>query len=248
MARRRTRSSRVGARAAHWRGPRAGDAGPVSLCRLRVVLPETAWIARFSREHPDVDIELLSRLDVGRGRSLSEVRLHVPEPGPWSDELRALDAVRSVELLASTPSEVRLRVIHRTSPFVSVFRSLRLMRRFPFTIRGGEASWIVLASEQKTRELIERLAERAPGVALESVRRSEADARDETLTPRQRELLQRAMAAGYFEVPRRITLTRLAAREGMAISSLSEALAVVEKKLLDRWSSVGQRESPSGLV
>ena len=67
--------------------------GPVSVCRLRVPLPETAWIARFSRQHPDVTIEMLGRLDLGARRSLSEVRLHVPGPGSWADEVRTGDQV-----------------------------------------------------------------------------------------------------------------------------------------------------------
>jgi hypothetical protein len=201
---------------------------------LRVPLPETAWIARFSREHPDVTIEMLSRLDLGGRRSLSEVRLRVPEPGPWADELRAVYRVEEVELLTTGPGTVRLRVIHRTSPFVPIFRALRLMRRLPFTIRAGEASWVVIASEKKVRELLDRLRGEIPGVILESVRHSDDSEGVETLTPRQAELFEHAMTAGYFEVPRKVTLTQLAAREGMAVSSLSEAMAIAEKKLLER--------------
>ena len=109
------------------------------------------------------------------------------------------------------------------------------MRRFPFTIRGAEASWVVIASEHKIRQLLDRLSERVAGVTLESVRHSDDATGVETLTPRQAGLLQRAIAAGYFDVPRKITLTRLADRERMAVSSLSEALAIVEKKLVERW-------------
>jgi len=209
--------------------------GLVSVCRLRVPLPQAAWIARFSREHPDVTIEILSHLDLGARRSLAEVRLHVTEVGPWADEIRALPQVEEVELLTSGPREARLRVIHRTSSFIPIFRELRLMRRFPFTIRAGEASWVVIASEQKLRQLLDRLSERAPGMRLESVRHAEVPTVGEVLTPRQTELFQRAMAAGYFDVPRKITLTRLAAQERMAVSSLSEGLAIIEKKLLERW-------------
>jgi predicted DNA binding protein len=41
------------------------------------------------------------------------------------------------------------------------------------------------------------------------------------------------MAAGYFAVPRRITLTGLANKLGKSKSSLSEMLANIEKKLLE---------------
>ncbi len=212
-----------------------GRKQPVKICRLRVPLPDSAWVARFSRENPGVRIEVLSRLDVDRRRSLSEVRLHSAEPGPWAEELRRLPNVVEVEELEGGTLDTHLRVVHRTSEFIPIFRDLRLMRRFPFTIQAGEASWVVVAPESKVRLLLRRLREQVPSVALESVRHSDPSRPSGPLTPRQAELLRRAMSLGYFEVPRRITLTSLAKNFGMAPSSLSEALAIVEKKLLEHW-------------
>jgi predicted DNA binding protein len=217
----------------------AGPRGPVNICRLRVPLPDSAWVAQFSRENPEVEIEVVSRLDVGHHRSVSEVLLHVAEAGSWAGALRALEGVDDVEQLESDATVIHLRVVHRTSEFVPIFRELRLMRRFPFVIRGGEASWVVVASESKIRALLARIRERAPEAVLESVRHTATEGRTGPLTPRQTELFRRAMAAGYFDVPRKITLTDLAAQLEMAISSVSEALAVIEKKLLERTTAAG---------
>ncbi len=41
------------------------------------------------------------------------------------------------------------------------------------------------------------------------------------------------MAEGYFEVPRRISLTKLAPKIGVSMSTLSVTLAVIEKKILE---------------
>ncbi len=189
----------------------------------------------FSRDHPEVEVEVLSRLDLDGQRSLTEVRLYVPEPGPWTEAIRALPKVEQAEELESGPSMVHLRVIHRTSEFVPIFRELQLMRRFPFSIRAGEASWVVVAPQSKVHLLLDRLRERVPMARLESVRHADPLAPPGGLTPRQADLLRKALAAGYFEVPRKITLTDLAKNLGMAASSLSEALAIVEKKLLEHW-------------
>lgn len=207
----------------------------VNICRLRVPLPETAWIARFSQLHPEIRIEVLSRLDVGWNRSLSEVRFLAPEGGPWTEELRALPKVYDVEELEGGPTALHLRITHRTSEFIPIFRELRLMRRFPFTIQAGESVWVVVATEAKIRSLLRRLREKAPAATMEAVHHIETPPPAGPLTPRQADLLRRAIGAGYFEVPRRITLTALAKEIGMAPSSLSEALAIVEKKLLERW-------------
>lgn len=207
----------------------------MDICRLRVPLPESAWISRFSRQFPEVRIEVLSRLDVDRGRSLTEIEVHASTSESWADEIRALPRVSSVEELEGSPGRVHLRVVHRTSQFISIFRDLRLMRRFPFTIRGGDAFWVIVAPESKHRALLARLRAEAPAAVIESVRHPEVGGTGGPLTARQADLLRRAVAAGYFEVPRKVTLTTLAKNLGMAASSLSEALAIVEKKLVERW-------------
>jgi predicted DNA binding protein len=53
------------------------------------------------------------------------------------------------------------------------------------------------------------------------------------LTTTQNQLLAQAMAAGYFAVPRGITLTGLASKLGRSKSTLSEMMAQIEKKLLE---------------
>ena len=223
--------------------PRPGASPGVSICRLHVPLPESTWIAKFSRTYPEVEIEVLSRLDLGRTRSLTEIRLHSDGTNLPADELRGLSQVDEVEELEGGPTEVHLRVIHRTSEFVPIFRDLRLMRRFPFSIRAGAASWVVVASKARLQQLLSRLRERVPSATLESVRHADTAGPFGLLTPRQGDLLRRAMAAGYFEVPRKITLTALAERFDLAPSSLSEALAIVEKKLLEQWPSSAALES-----
>lgn len=199
-------------------------------------LPESTWIGKFSRLLPEVGIEVLSRLDLGRGRSLTELQLHSGEPvGVLLGALCSVPGVDDVEELEASPGHQHLRVTHRTSPFVPIFRDLRLIRRFPFLIRAGEASWVVVAPESKARALLARLREQSPASTCESVRHQETATVPGRLTDRQADLLRRAVAAGYFEVPRKITLTDLARNIGLAPSSLSEALAIVERKLLESW-------------
>lgn len=204
------------------------------ICRLRVPLPESAWIAHFSRQFKEVRIDVLSRLDVDRNRSLTEIEVHTSTLEGRAEAIQGLHGVSSVEELEGSPGRMHLRVLHRTSPFIPIFRDLRLMHRFHFTIRGGDGFWVVVAPEAKHRALLARLRTEAADAVIESVRHFQIEGGRGALIPRQAELLRRAAAAGYFEVLRKITLTRLAKQLGMAVSSLSEALAIVEKKLVER--------------
>lgn len=195
-------------------------------------LPEGAWVRTFSIDHPEVRLEVLNRLALEAGKTLTEIRLHGPVATDWAEEISGLPGVRTVEALGPAGSVTDLRVVHRASPFTPWFQELRLLRRFPFPIERGFATWTVVGPEDRVRRLLARLTAKAPGTTVESVRH---DARrgPGRLTDRQREVFRRAMAAGYFEVPRRISLTELAHTLGLALSSLSEALAIIEKKLLE---------------
>ena len=52
------------------------------------------------------------------------------------------------------------------------------------------------------------------------------------LTARQKQILRAAVELGYYSWPRRVTLTNLAGHLGIAKSTLSEALMIVESVVM----------------
>lgn len=55
----------------------------------------------------------------------------------------------------------------------------------------------------------------------------------EDLTPRQETAVRTALDSGYYEVPRRVSLTELAETMGLSPSSLSELLRRAERSIID---------------
>jgi len=62
-----------------------------------------------------------------------------------------------------------------------------------------------------------------------------ADAGQTSLTPLQARLLARAWVLGYYAVPRRITLSRLARQSGRSAPALGKILRRAEGRLVVRW-------------
>ena len=62
-----------------------------------------------------------------------------------------------------------------------------------------------------------------------------ADRAPASLTPLQAQLLGRAWVLGYYAVPRRITLTRLARQSGRSAPALGKILRRAEGRLVARW-------------
>jgi len=212
----------------------------LTVCRLSVPLPRGPWVQAFTTRHPEVLLEVVERLDLGRARVMMGVRVRSVTPGDWAREIRSLPGVVTVEELGPRGSLSQLRVVHRTSAFLPVFRTLQLQQRFPFSIQAGVATWVIMGSSAKVRRLLSLVRRLSPGLSVVSVTHNAAPGRG-PLTTRQAAVFRHAMSRGYFEVPRGVSLTELAREIGRAKSSLSETLAVIERKLL-----VGAHESGLG--
>ncbi|EQD73350.1 Bacterio-opsin activator, HTH domain protein [mine drainage metagenome] len=178
-------------------------------------------------------MEILDRLEVGKGLTMIEAHVLSKEGGGWSEEVRSLPGVKDVELIDATEGSEVFRVFFRGRTFIPLLKKLRLVRHFPFPIQNGVATWTVVGPEGKVRLLLKQLEGGATGVHVDAVHHGPLPRGTALLTSRQQEVLHRAMAEGYFDVPRRISLTELAPKLGVAISTLSVTLAVIEKKILE---------------
>jgi predicted DNA binding protein len=64
------------------------------------------------------------------------------------------------------------------------------------------------------------------------------------LTPRQRQVFDIAIREGFYDIPRRISLTELAQLLGVAKSTLSAQLQRVESTIVNTFSEEIRRLSP----
>jgi predicted DNA binding protein len=172
-------------------------------------------------------------MELGDGLTMLEVHIQSPQGGSCAEEVRALPGVEALEVIDATEGSEVLRVSFRGKTFLPLIKQLKLLRHFPFPIQDGVATWTVVGPEGKVRELLKKLETEAAGVKVEAVHHGPLPRGSPLLTPRQQEILHRAMIEGYFDVPRRISLTELAQRMGVAISTLSVTLAVIEKKIVE---------------
>lgn len=205
---------------------------PVLTCRLKVTFPPTSWLYRLTTGHPECWIDVLDRFPLSAGLVATEAKLHGDQDHELSHEIERTPDVRHVETLEQGRSATLVRVVHRTPKGIALFRKLRITRQFPFRVENGRTTWLVVTTEEKLRHLLDGLSKVVSRLELESVRTGPPDVGPRVLTERQNALFREAMRQGYFDVPRRTSLTRLAGRLGLSKSSLSKTLAIVEMKLL----------------
>jgi len=216
---------------------RATADGPSSpgllIATLRIRIPFDLWTGRFSTQHPAVRLEALNRTDLSKDVSVSDYWISGQPPGVWAREISSYSDVLQVESLAEVGDGCLYRVTYRNPPVVYQYRRLGLPLQFPLKMQAGTLTWEVIGRRSDCAAILGFAKARDPDVQVLSVRRRGLRSHLPFLSPAQERLLADAMVAGYFAVPRGITLTELARRLGRSKSALSEALATIEKKLLE---------------
>ncbi len=195
------------------------------------------------------EVELLETLRLEQGWRLQLLRVRRKGPLRTAAELekesrriRALYGLESFELVERRP---------RTRDYIVLVRQRNPDRlRRLLSLAGGEIAPTapfrldaekVVASfrgeERALRRVLRRLdREEFPYRILRSSARPfvPGDATP-VLTPLQAHLLTRAWVLGYYAVPRRITLTRLARLAGRSAPGLGKVLRRAEARLVARW-------------
>jgi predicted DNA binding protein len=111
----------------------------------------------------------------------------------------------------------------------------------PFSSNGDPALWRFIARRTSDlRQIMTNLGHEGIQARIEDV--SPLDQK-ETLTGRQKEIMATAMAKGYFDFPRKISLTGLSQLVGVKPSTLSEILRSAERRIMQNAVDLSVLES-----
>lgn len=213
------------------------------LARLTLTIPEFVWIGDLTRRFPDATVRVLAAIpDGATGVGLAEVSADDTEA--VLSAMEGYDDLPSVEVL-QRGDETALAQFETTEPLLlQPVRDSGVPLEMPFEIEDGEAVWEVTAPRDRLSALGDQLDELGIRYSVDAVRDRLAD--DRLLTDRQRRLLSAAIEAGYYDTPRRCSLTELADREGIAKSTASETLHRAEERIVKQYAAgLDAVESPA---
>jgi len=105
----------------------------------------------------------------------------------------------------------------------------------PYCTSDGDGKWRVVVRDSAQLHSLLRTLE-ANGIHAPIAGICDARGSDQ-LTPRQREVFARAISLGFFEFPRRVSLTQLSEALGVKPSTLSQLLRAAERKVIAKYAS-----------
>ena len=211
----------------------------MSRTALRVDLPTGSWLGDVSRAVQSATLRVTETMPVddsavtdGEATAVATVLVGGAKRDRVEAALRGHEHVARVITIECRGDVRRLRAVGRAPAYLSAARAVRLPVESAVTVVDGRATVTVVGDRDRIEAFGRRLA--GDGVTV-GVAATGTDGSDRTLTEAQRELVFEAVRAGYYDTPRRCTLTELAAANGIAKSTCSETLHRAEGRVMRRF-------------
>lgn len=198
--------------------------------RLLVDLPERSWKGDVSRRHPgttlrvhasvvngEVGFELVTVAGSNVAECISTIETH--------------SAVSDVSYLERSDGEGTIQIEGTAPPISLAAKESRFPVEYPLEIHDGRATVDATGSHSRLSALGEHL--RDVGLRFEVAYIQHEHQTSQLLTEKQQQLLLAAVERGYYETPRRCTLTELAEHADVAKSTCSEMLHRVEETVVE---------------
>lgn len=201
---------------------------------ILVDLPEQLWLGKFSREFPYYQFEISSFIPIEQkpyiGNSL--VTIIGSEPKKVLDRISEHDTLLEYSIMEETNDQIVISVQTKDKFLLQAFVKNRIIINFPVKIHNGKAEITLTCSREDLDSFINDLNEHGVSTEIKSIMAFTSEELKNRLTPRQFFIFQKAREFGYYENPRRLTLTELADKVNVAKSSLSAMLQRIHNRLL----------------
>lgn len=204
------------------------------LAKIQITIPEDVWIAELSVAYPDLVFRVVStQLHSGvatavleiEGTDIIEILSHANER----------ESIRDIELLWKDDTKTIIQVETENPRLLQPLSRAGVPLKTPFTISDGTASWELFTSHPKLSDLSDEFDRMDITYTVESIREFNTEPDATGLTDRQREVLVAAFEAGYYETPRRSSLTQVADQLGISKATCSDILHRAEGTIIEQY-------------
>ena len=210
---------------------------------ISIRLPEGHWAGDVSRTNHHILLRVEEHMALSKGRGSARGRVSGYEIQKFKEELCSHSGVESVSFFDehSDSVEINITIKKGGGGFLRPLIEAEVLPHTPFEVRDGWVDWEFVTDNTHMRNLIKGLKESGLQHKIHSISK---DSESRLLTMRQREVFDLAVKHGYYDTPRKVTLTDLAGKIGVSKSTLCEMIQLIEHRIVDEFSESVRRKSP----
>jgi predicted DNA binding protein len=203
-------------------------------CLLEIKFPEKLWLGHISKLFPYHQIDIRSFIPISQDPFIGNSLITISGK-EIDDILKRLDSYNTLlryDIMDKSPIHLSLKAETKDQLLLRSIVKNSILVEFPIQIIKGNAKMRVMATRENVDHFVEDLAGHGIHTEITSIGQYSESPVSQILTDRQYFIYQKAKESGYYDSPRKITLTELASSLEMAKSSLSSMLQRIHKNLL----------------
>lgn len=202
------------------------------------------WLTHLSSSHPDDEFRILAAYPIEDG-TVGILEVHTQNPDSVLNQLCEADGIHSFERM-DTDDGVLLIEYHTPKPKVQALVSNSgAVPHYPVVFRDGTVTVTRAISYEQLADLTEVFED--AGIDYEIGFLVQNLSSENILTDRQRQFVDEAVNQGYYETPRRCSLTELAAKMDVHKTTASDILRRAERRIITEFVATQSQSSSSYL-
>ncbi|MFP9192656.1 helix-turn-helix domain-containing protein [Natronosalvus vescus] len=199
---------------------------------LTVTLPERLWVQEVSTAHPEATLHVLAGVP-GAESGFALVRITGPSVAEVLEAMDDHKQLTEISLIQWSDNEATVH-FETTAPLLLFSsRNSGMPIELPVEIQNGEATIEVTGSRDRLSQLADQFSQFGLQYRIDNLQERLHDS--QLLSERQHELLVAAVEQGYYDTPRRCSLTELAECQNIAKSTCSETLHRAEEAVIKQF-------------
>ncbi len=206
-------------------------------------LPDGHWAGDISRGNHNITFQIVEHMALSKGRGSVRILARGRGIQKLKEDLLSHRGIESALIHdeGSDSIAANLTISKGGGGFLRPLIESEVLPNTPFEIRDGWVDWIFDTDNSHMKNLIKKMKESGLQHKIHSVSKNGGT---RLLTIRQREIFDLAIEEGYYETPRRITLTNLATKAGISKSTICEITHIIERKIIEEFSESIRGNSP----
>lgn len=205
-----------------------------STSQLIIHYPSKLWLGQLSKDFPHANIQITAFVPIKQdpfvGNSMITIRS--VEIEKILSQMEKYPSLLSYSIMEQSGNTLVLSTRTKDDLLLRAIVKNTVLIQLPVKVLKGTAEFIINGSRTNIDDFISDLNSKGIQVDIKNLGHFSEDLLDLKLTTRQFEVYQEAKKHGYYDNPRRINLTNLAEKLGIAKSSLSGMLQRIHNALL----------------
>ena len=200
--------------------------------KLRIDIPKDKWLAKFNKKYPELNFHILSKFLINDKTGITLFQINGRSIKQFISDFKENLAKASSQILFKGEDLVILNIKVVDPWILNTLVKTELLILYPILVKEGKIRIEAVTNRYKVDQFITQLEKKEIKATIESIGYYY---KSTLLTSRQNEILNIANINGYFEIPRRISLSEFAKTLNISKSALSETMRRIYKRLAENY-------------